>query len=174
MKKSIFIAETEIEKKIFLIRGKQVMLDKDLAELYGVKTKALNQAVKRNLERFPHDFMFRLTSKDAFSRSQFVTLKKQGKNIKYLPYAFTEQGVSMLSSVLKSKRAILVNIQIMRAFTRFKHLILNHKEIVEKLNTLEGKVENHDTEIQSIFRAIRDLIAKNETQKRKVGFCINQ
>ena len=174
MKKSIFIAENEIKSKIFTIRGKKVMLDKDLAQLYGVRTKALNQAAKRNLERFPDDFMFRLTIEETLSRSQIVTLKRQGENVKYLPYAFTEQGVSMLSSVLKSKRAILVNIQIMRIFTRFKYLIQNHKGIVEKLNVLEGKVENHDKEIQSIFKAIRDLITRNEGQRRKVGFCINQ
>ncbi|MBI3591567.1 MAG: ORF6N domain-containing protein [Candidatus Melainabacteria bacterium] len=171
---SSLIAEEKIEKKIFLIRGKKVMLDKDLAELYGVKTKALNQAVKRNIERFPEDFVLNLSREEAYSlRSQFVTLK-QGQHIKHLPYAFTEQGVAMLSSILKSKKAILVNIQIMRAFTRLKRLTTTHKELAKKINELETKVTKHDKEIQSIFDAIHKLIEPQINKpKRKVGFTPN-
>ena len=165
-----FVLEKKIENKIYLIRGKRVMLDKDLAELYGVKTKVLNQAVKRNIERFPEYFMFQLTKEEAeISRSQIVTLK-HGQNIKYSPYAFTEQGVAMLSSVLNSKRAVQVNIQIMITFTKLREMITNHKELTEKLKQLESKVEKHDLEIQSIFNAIRQLMMSPEKPKRKVGF----
>ena len=164
------VLEKKIENKIYLIRGKRVMLDKDLAELYGVKTKALNQAVKRNIERFPEYFMFQLTKKEAeILRSQIVTLK-QGEHLKYLPYVFTEQGVAMLSSVLNSRRAIQVNIQIMITFTKLREMITNHKELAEKLKQLESKVEKHDSEIQSIFNAIRQLMMPPEKPKRKIGF----
>ncbi len=168
------IAEEKIEKKIFFIRGKKVMLDKDLAELYGVKTKALNQAVKRNIERFPEDFMLKLSREEAYSlRSQIVTLK-QGQHIKHLPYAFTEQGVAMLSSILKSNKAIMVNIQIMRAFTRLKRLTSTHKELANKLNELETKVTKHDREIQSIFNAIHKLIEPQVNKSiRRIGFQVN-
>lgn len=148
------------------------MLDKDLAELYGVKTKVLNQAVKRNIERFPEYFMFQLTKEETeLSRSQFVTLK-HGKNIKYLPYAFTEQGVAMLSSVLNSKRAIQVNIQIMITFTKIREMIVNNEELTEKLKQLESKIEKHDSEIQSIFNAIRQLMMPPEKPKRRIGFYV--
>ena len=159
-----------IENKIFLIRGKRVMLDKDLAELYGVTTKRLNEQVKRNKYRFPEDFMFQLTKEEAHSlRSQFATLK-QGQNIKYLPYVFTEQGVAMLSSVLNSKKAILVNIQIMRIFTKLKEIIASHKELTHKLNQLENKIEKHDSEIKSIFEAIRQLMLPLDKPKKRIGF----
>ncbi len=168
------IAEEKIEKKIFLIREKKVMLDKDLAELYGVETKVLNQAVKRNHERFPEDFMLKLTKEETYSlRSQIVTLK-QGQHIKYLPYAFTEQGVAMLSSILKSKKAIMVNILIMRAFTRLKRLTSTHKELAKKLNELETKVTKHDKEIRSIFDVIYKLIEPQINKpKRKIGFILD-
>jgi len=165
------ILEEKIEKKIFLIRGKKVMLDKDLALLYGVSAKRLNEQVKRNLDRFPDDFMFQLTSEEAISlRSQFATLKR-GQHRKYLPYAFTEQGVSMLSSVLNSKRAIHVNIQIMRTFTKLREIIATNKELKDKLNELESRVTNHDEKIQSIFNAIHKLIEPQINKpKTKVGF----
>ena len=160
-----------IESKILLIRGKKVMLDKDLAELYGVSTKRLNEQVKRNKYRFPEDFMFQLTKEEIdSSRSQFATLK-QGQNIKYLPYVFTEQGVAMLSSVLNSKKAILVNIQIMRIFTKLKEIIASHKELAHKLNQLENKIEKHDNEIKSIFEAIRQLMLPPDKPKKRIGFC---
>ena len=151
------IAVEVIATKIFEVRGKKVMLDRDLAKLYGVKVKALNQAVKRNLKRFPEDFMYRLTWQEAAdSRSQFVTLK-QGQNIKYLPYVFTQEGVAMLSSVVNSKRAIQVNIMIMRAFTKLKELLLTHKDLAVKLEALEKKYAEHDEKIQTIFNALKKL-----------------
>ena len=155
------IKQDIIEKKIFLIRGTSVMLDRDLAELYGVKTKVLNQAVRRNLERFPEDFMFKLSWVEAKSlRSQFVTLNNsditsmRGKHIKYLPYVFTEQGVAMLSSVLNSKRAIQVNIGIMRVFVNIRRLVSTNKIILNRLVQLEDKVQSHDKKIRTIFEVI--------------------
>ncbi|MEW6040131.1 MAG: ORF6N domain-containing protein [Elusimicrobiota bacterium] len=166
-----------IEKKIFLIRGHKVMLSPHLSELYGVKTKVLVQAVKRNIERFPEDFMFQLTWEEAKSlRSQFVTLKdkttisSRGQHIKYLPYAFTEQGVAMLSSVLRSKRAIQVNIAVMRAFVKLREILSTHKELAHRLDQLERKIEKHDTEIKTIFEAIRQLMSPPTKPKRPIGF----
>jgi len=162
-----------VEKRIFLIRGQKVMLDFDLAKLYGVPTKRLNEQVKRNMERFPEDFIFQLTMEEAsFSRSQFATLKR-GENIKYLPYAFTEQGVAMLSSVLKSKTAIQVNIAIMRTFVRLKQIISLNKELAVKLAILERKIQNHDVDIKNIFDAIRKLTQFEEKPKNKMGFRID-
>lgn len=167
-----------IENKIYLIRGHKVMLDKELASLYGVSTKRLNEQVKRNVRRFPDDFMFQLTKDEILifqsgmssSRSQFATLK-QGQNIKYLPYVFTEQGVAMLSSVLNSERAIQVNIAIMRVFVKLKQILSTHKELACKLKELENKIEKHDVEIQSIFEAIRQLMATPPAKARVItGF----
>lgn len=136
------ISQQVIESKIFIIRGKKVMLDKDLSVLYGVETKMLNRAVKRNLERFPEDFMFQLTKEEYidFLRYQFGTLKR-GQHSKYLPYAFTENGVAMLSSVLNSKRAIQVNIQIMRTFTKIREMLTTHKELRLKIEEMEKKYD---------------------------------
>lgn len=163
-----------IEHNIYLIRGHKVMLSHDLALLYGVETRTLIQAVKRNMERFPEDFMFQLTWEEAqFSRSQTVILKvqKHGFNVKYLPYAFTEQGVAMLSGILHSKRAVQVNVAIMRAFVKIRDILSTNKELSYKLNELERKIERHDTEIQSIFEAIRRLMAPPpEPPKRRIGF----
>ena len=175
---SNLVSDKRIESKIYLIRGKKVMLDRDLANLYGVKTKALNQAVKRNLNRFPEDFMFQLTMQEASrfinpSRSQSVTLKR-GLNIKYLPYVFTEQGVAMLSSVLKSEKAIEVNIVIMRVFVKIKELLSTHKELAQNLDKLEQKVQKHDVEIHAIFDAIRKLILPEEKPRHKIGFITNK
>ncbi|MBL7170813.1 MAG: ORF6N domain-containing protein [Candidatus Omnitrophica bacterium] len=166
----IMISDVNIEQKIFFIRGHKVMLDKELAKLYGVSTKRLNEQVKRNVKRFPEDFMFQLTWEEAeSSRSQFATLKK-GRNIKYLPYAFTEQGVAMLSGVLNSERAVQVNIAIMRAFVRLRQILSTNKELAHKLAQLERKTEKHDTEIRAIFEAIRQLMAPPERPKRKIDF----
>jgi len=164
-----------IENRIYLIRGQKVMLDKDLAELYGVKTKVLNQAVKRNRERFPGDFMFQLTWAEAERlRSQFVTLdnvaSKRGRHIKYLSLAFTEQGVSMLSSVLNSPRAIHINILIMRAFVKLRKNIIAHKDLLILFRKLEGKVGKHDLEIGLIMRAIEKMIKPEPRSPRKIGF----
>lgn len=157
-----FVKQDIIEKKIFLIRYLNVMLDKDLAELYGVTTGNLNKAVKRNIDRFPNDFMFRLTKEEFKNlrfhfgisnlRSQFETSRWGG--IRYLPYAFTEQGVAMLSSVLNSERAILVNIGIMRIFVNIRKLVSTNKRILNKLNQLEYKVHSHDKKIKTIFEVI--------------------
>lgn len=162
----------QIERLILLIRGHKVMLDADLAELYGVPTKVFNQAVKRNKDRFPSDFMFQLTDEGFYSlRSQIVTLKTgRGRHRKYLPYAFTEQGVAMLSSILRSKRAVQVNIEIMRAFVRLREMLATHKDLARKLEALERKFESHDMHIRSLFEAIRQLMTPAEPKKRKIGF----
>jgi hypothetical protein len=152
------VAQEVIENKIHVIRGKKVMLDRDLAGLYEVETKVLNQAVKRNAERFPDDFMFQLSPEEAGgSRSQFVTLKR-GQNIKYLPFAFTENGVAMLSSVLNSARAIQVNIQIMRAFVRIRNLIADNTELRKAIEQHEKRLNNLDRQIQIGFAALKNLL----------------
>jgi alpha-ketoglutarate-dependent taurine dioxygenase len=162
-----------IEKSIFLIRGQKAMLDADLAELYQVSTKVLNQAVKRNEDRFPADFMFELTP-EAFTalRSQIVTLESgRGRHRKYLPHAFTEQGVAMLSSVLRSKRAVSVNIEIMRAFVRLREILATHKDLANKLEILERK---YDAQCKVVFDAIRRLRTPPEPKKRKIGFLVKE
>ena len=143
-----------VEHLIYTIRGVQVMLDRDLAMLYGIETKVLNQAVKRNFTRFPNDFMFQLTSEEC-SRSQIVTLNlKRGQNIKYLPYAFTENGIAMLSSVLRSPTAIEANIRIMRAFTSMRHFFANNAQIFQRLSTIEYHQIETDKRIDEVFRRI--------------------
>jgi hypothetical protein len=152
------IPAQRIESRIYLIRGQKVMLSNDLAELYGVPAKRLNQAVARNAARFPHDFMFRLTMKEAGnSRSQIVTLKR-GMNLKYLPYAFTEQGVAMLSAVLHSPTAVAVSIEIMRVFVRLRRLLASHEGLRRKLADLERKLLDHDGKFAVVFDAIRRLV----------------
>ena len=164
------IATEGITARILELRDKKVMLDGDLAKLYGVPVKAFNQAVKRNIRRFPEDFMFQLSWEETeSSRSQFVTLKR-GQNIKYLPYAFTEHGVAMLSSVLNSERAIQVNIQIMRAFTKLREMLLTHKDLAAKIETLEKKYAEHDQAIKVIFEAIKQLLEPPAKEKRIIGF----
>lgn len=157
-----------IEKKILLISGKKVMLDSDLAALYGVETKVLKRAVRRNIERFPADFMFQLTSEESsFLRCQIGTSNKGRGGRRYSPFAFTENGVAMLSSILNSPKAIQVNIQIMRTFTKLREMIASHKDLTKKLNELEKK---YDGQFQIVFEAIRQLIAVEESPKRKIGF----
>ena len=159
-----------ITNRIYFVRGQKVMLDHGLAELYGVTTGNLNKAVKRNVERFPPDFMFQLTRDEAgFLRFQFGSLKR-GEHSKYLPYAFTEQGVAMLSSVLNSKRAVQVNIAIMRAFVKLRETLSLHRELAVKLKELERKVEGHDKDIRAVFEAIRRLMREEEKPKGKIGF----
>jgi len=161
-----------IENKIYMIRGHKVMLDSELARLYGVKTKNLNKAIRRNMERFPKDFMFQLTPGEFKSlRFQFGTSKEGRGGRRYLPLVFTEQGIAMLSSVLQSRRAIQVNIAIMRAFVKLKAILSTHKELAHKLDELERKIEKHDTEIRSIFEAIRQLMAPPPVKPRVItGF----
>ena len=169
MKKKALVLQEAIESKIYLIRGQKVMLDVDLAELYGVGTKNLNRQVKHNIDRFPEDFMFQLT-KDEYKilKCNFCTSSWGGS--RKLPRAFTEHGILMLSSVLRSKRAVHVNIQIMRAFVKLRHILSTHKELVHKLNQLEQKVEKHDAEIKSIFDAIRQLMEPPKKSTKKIGF----
>lgn len=157
--KNGLVAEGLIEHRIFMIRGEKVMLGIHLAELYGVETRALNQAVKRNIDKFPEDFVFILNDSEA----EWLVSQNVIPHKKYLggslPYAFTEEGVAMLSSVLRSKRAVQVNIAIMRAFVKLRQILSMNKELAYKLNELERKIEKHDADIQAIFEAIRQLMA---------------
>lgn len=166
LKAAEVIPQQIIESKIFFIRGKKVMLDRDLAVLYGVETKMLNRAVKRNIERFPDDFMFQLT-KEEFDNLRFHFGTSSWGGQRYLPYAFTENGVAMLSSVLNSQRAIHVNIQIMRTFTRIREMLLTHKELKHKIEDMEKK---YDYQFKVIFDAIKQLIEPPQKAKKRIGF----
>ena len=161
-----------IEKAILFVRGHKVLLDADLAKLYGVTTFNLNKAVKRNLDRFPEDFMFQLNFHEVrdliFQIGISKTSGRGGR--RHLPYAFTEQGVAMLSSVLKSKRAVLVNVEIMRAFVRLRQILSTNKALAEKFAELERRVEGHDEHIRSLFEAIRQLMTPPEMPRRRIGF----
>jgi len=171
----IAISSQQIEGCIFLIRGQKVILDSDLADLYGVETKALKRAVRRNRARFPEDFMFQLNNQEFIRlRCQNGTSKTGRGGSRYLPYAFTEQGVAMLSGVLTSPRAIKVNIEIMRAFIRLRQLLGTHKELARKLAELEQHLRHHDEQIQAIFDAIRQLMAAPEKQAKKIGFQLRE
>ena len=178
-----------VRENIYIIRGQKVMLDRDLAFLYGVQTKVLNQSVKRNLDRFPEDFMFQLSKEEieVSLRSQFVTLKntptnkadltslyvnsKRGRHIKYYPMAFTEQGIAMLSSVLNSKRAIQINIQIIRVFTRLREMIEAYKDLKEKVEEMEI---NNEVNFREIFRVIRLLTVEKKKPKNPMGFVVRE
>jgi phage regulator Rha-like protein len=175
MIKANVIPNEWIQKRIYLIRNQKVMIDSDLAELYGIETKILNKAVSRNVDRFPDDFMFPLTLEEWNSlRFHFGTSKTGRGGRRYLPFVFTEQGVAMLSSVLKSKRAVKVNIQIMRAFVMLREILSSHKELAHKLKELELKIETHDEQITAIFEAINQLISEPEKPKRKIGFGVEE
>ncbi len=163
---SSLVPSEVIEKRIFLVRGHKVMLDADLAELYEVETKVLIQAVKRNQDRFPDDFMFQLGDEEfKILRSHSVTSRWGGR--RYAPYAFTEQGVAMLSGVLNSTRAIQVNIEIIRTFVKLREIALSHKKLAAKLNELEAK---YDEQFKVVFDALKVLIEPPEKQKRRIGF----
>ena len=156
-----------IQQKIFMLRGHKVMLSIDLADLYKVEPKVLNQAVKRNIDRFPSDFMFQLTNQEVSNlKSQFVTSSWGGIR-RANPYAFTEQGIAMLSTVLRSKRAIKVNIEIMRTFVKLRQLLSTNTELTRKLYALEKK---YDAQFKVVFDAIRQLIPSRKKHKRKIGF----
>jgi phage regulator Rha-like protein len=173
-KHDLVVPVARIQKSIFLIRGQKVLLDMDLAEFYGVETRSLIQAVKRNIARFPSDFMFQLDQGEFDSlRSQIVISKGKGGR-RYLPYAFTEQGVAMLSSVLRSKRAIQVNVAIMRTFVKLREMLSTHKELAHQLVDLERRLEDHDEQIQTIFEAIRQLMAPPEKPRKKIGFQVKE
>ena len=169
-------ADHIVLSKIFIIRDHKVMIDRDLAELYGVETRMLNQAVKRNLQRFPEDFMFQMTSDElAYWKSQIVISNKEKMGIRKPPLVFTEQGVAMLSNVLNSERAILVNIQIIRIFTRIRELLIPHKDILQKLMDLENKGKDHNKKIKMIFEYLQQLkdseAERREFQNRpRIGF----
>ncbi len=166
MKATEVVSFQRIEHKIIQLRGEKVMLDRDLAELYGVTTKQLNQAVTRNLDRFPDDFMFQLTEEEVQDlRSQFVTAN--WGMVRYVPRAFTEQGVAMLSSVLRSKQAVQANILIMRAFVKMRELLISHKDLAKRLDELEKK---YDQQFAVVFEAIRQLMAPAPIPKKKFGF----
>lgn len=163
------ISTNVITDKILMIRAQKVMLDRDLAELYGVTTFNLNKAVTRNLVRFPNDFMFRLTN-DEFKNLIFHSGISSWGGTRKLPRVFTEHGILMLSSVLKNKRAVQVNILIMRAFVKLRETLSLHKELAAKLNELEQKVEKHDGAIHAVFEAIRQLMKEDEEPKPGIGF----
>lgn len=167
MSSPIVLKPENIAQLVLLIRGEKVILDRDLASLYGVTTKALNQAVKRNAARFPPDFMFQLTKPEyENSRSQSVTLKR-GQHIKYLPSAFTEQGVAMLSSVLRSARAVEVNIAIMRTFVQLRRLMESNRDLARKIDALEKK---YDEQFGVVFAAIKELISPPTPIRKQIGF----
>jgi hypothetical protein len=163
------IPQKVIENKIYMIRGHKVMLDSELARLYGVGTRDLNKAVTRNLDRFPGDFMFQVNKNEAQNLMFHFGTSSWG-GVRKLPRVFTEQGVAMLSTVLKSKRAIYVNISIMRAFVKLRQMLSTHKELAHKLAELERRIEKHDTEIRSIFEAIRQLMAPPAKPRVITGF----
>jgi hypothetical protein len=169
MNKTDLISIEKIEKAIYFIRGEKVMLDRDLAKLYQVQTKALNQAVRRNAERFPSDFMFQLSEKEVaeLNRSQFVTGSQKHRNPRSRPYAFTEQGVAMLSAVLRSKCAISVSIEIMRAFVKLRQLLASNSELARRLDELESK---YDKQFKIVFDAIRKLMATPARDRKEIGF----
>jgi hypothetical protein len=190
MSKEIIPAE-QIALQIRHFRGEKVLLDFDLALLYGVATKALNQAVKRNRDRFPNDFMFQLTTEEVLNlrsqtvtsssqgttnqqimknRSQIVTSSKKHGGARYRPYAFTEQGIAMLSSVLNSERAVKVNIAIMRAFVKLRWALETNRELAQKFSELERRVDKHDEEVAAILEAIRQLMTPPEGPRREIGF----
>jgi hypothetical protein len=162
-----------IERGIFFVRAHKVMLDRDLAALYGVTTFNLNKAVKRNTDRFPEDFMFQLTAEEASTlRFQIGMSKGRGRGgRRYLPYVFTEQGVAMLCSVLRSKRAVQVNVEIMRAFVRLRRMLASNEDLARKLAALEKK---YDSQFRVVFDAIRELMAPPEPRKRKIGFLVKE
>jgi|SRR6266446_1430065 len=164
-----------IERRIYLIRGRKVMLDFDLSDLYEVSTKALNQAVKRNHDRFPPDFMFQLTAQESQSfpmRSQIVTASK--RNIRFRPYAFTEHGIAMLSSVLRSKRAIEVNIAIMRAFIKMREMLESNEQLNRKFAAVIRKLSEHDTYFKVVFDELKKLTTQPDAPRRQIGFKIEQ
>ncbi len=162
------IPAERIETKILHVRGQKVILDRDLSELYGIQTKALKQAVKRNMDRFPDDFMFVLDDGEfADWRSQFVTSNSDRMGLRHAPMAFTEQGVAMLSSVLNSPRAVQVNIAIMRAFVRLRYILASHADLARKLDELEQK---YDEQFSGVFEALRQLMNPPEPPRPQIGF----
>ncbi|WP_198674052.1 ORF6N domain-containing protein [Chitinophaga alhagiae] len=161
--------------KIYLVRGQKIMIDRDLADLYGVETRALKQAVRRNITRFPEDFMFEM-NKEEFEnwRTQNASSKKDRQGLRYAPFCFTEQGVTMLSCILNSERAITVNIRLIRIFARMREALLAHKDILLKLEQLERKVTGHDEDIARIFECLKQLLQQPEQPRTRIGFRLTQ
>ncbi|WP_264552857.1 ORF6N domain-containing protein [Flavobacterium sp. N2038] len=173
MEDQSLLSEEIISNKIYFIRGQKVMLDRDLALLYGVETKRLKEQVKRNLNRFPKDFMFELTKTEFENwRSQFATSNSEKMSLRYAPMAFTEHGVMMLSSILKSDKAIQTNIQIMRIFTKVRQMLLDTTEIKVDILQIQKKLENHDKNIELVFSYLDELTEKkeNESERVKIGY----
>ena len=165
------IADEIIINKIYLVRNQKVMLDRELAELYGVETKHLKQAVRRNIRRFPKDFMFQMTKIEFKNwRSQNVTSNSDKLGLRYAPFCFTEQGVTMLSCILNSKRAIAVNIQVIRIFTRMKEMLLTHKDILLQLEKIEQRLTGHDEQIELIFGYLKQLLHPPQSPRERIGF----
>jgi hypothetical protein len=169
----MLVPTARLDQLILTIRGHRVMLDSDLAALYGVTAKRLNEQVRRNIKRFPSDFMFQLTGDEyAALRSHSATLKPgRGQHRKYRPHVFTEQGVAMLSSVLNSERAVQVNIEIMRAFVRLRQMLASHKDLARRLDELE---ERYDAQFKGVFDAIRELMTPPKTERRRIGFEVRE
>lgn len=178
MSKALILTDEAVISKIYLMRGKKVMLDRDLAEMYGVETSQLKRQVRRNIDRFPEDFMFEMNNAELQNwRSQFGISNEDKMGLRYAPFCFTEQGVAMLSSVLNSKTAIEVNIRIIRVFTRMREILLTHNDIMLKLEQLEkrimnqdGKLKKHEREMQIIFKALTELLHPKQEPMRKIGF----
>jgi hypothetical protein len=178
MGRLLSITDETVINKIYHLRGKKVMLDRDLAEMYGVDTGQLKRQVKRNIDRFPKDFMFIMSPKELqYWRSQFGISKEDKKGLRYLPFCFTEQGVAMLSSVLNSKTAIDVNIQIIRIFTRIRETLLTHQDVLLKMEKIEKKMlqqddktKKHEEEIQVIFKALKQLIVQEQEPRKLIDF----
>lgn len=170
MEKLIGVSEDEILSQIYFVRGQKVMIDSDLALLYGVETKQLKRQVRRNIDRFPEDFMFELTEQESSSlRCQIGTLK-QGQHVKYLPMVFTEQGVSMLSSILNSKTAIQMNIQIIRIFTKVRQMLFDSTELRLEIEKIRQKLDNQGKNMEIVFQYLDELQEKTEELDQKIGF----
>ncbi len=171
VKVEMHLPEELILSKIYRLRNYKVMIDRDLAQLYGIPTKVLKQAVRRNLDRFPEDFMFQMTPEELeIWRSQFVTSKEDLKGLRHAPFCFTEQGVTMLSCVLKSPQAIAVNIQIIRTFVKMREVLLSQQELALQIEELRQEVGEHDLKIEKIFEAILSLAAEKEKPRAPIGF----
>nr|WP_121271542.1 ORF6N domain-containing protein [Pedobacter schmidteae] len=177
MSKTIFVSEEVIINKIYLVRGSKVMLDRDLAEMYGVETRTLNQAVKRNERRFPSDFMFQMTSEELSDwKSQNVISNKEKMGLRKPPSVFTEQGVAMLSSVLNSETAIEVNIQVIRTFTRIRQMLSGHTELRLDVEKIKKKLDNQDKNMEVVFRYLDELLEKKDQpqlERKSIGYKIN-
>jgi len=170
-KTQLQLADEIIMNKIFLVRKQKVMIDRDLAELYGVETKRLKETVRRNISRFPKGFMFHMNKKEfKILRTQFASSKENRGGIRYLPMVFTEQGATMLSCILNSERAVAVNIQLIRIFTRMREMLLTHKDILLQLEKIERKLGGHDEQIERIFSYLKQLLNPPQPERRRIGF----